>query len=157
MPAASRGLQFHPHQELLSANFPLPGCRALCRVCLWLAALSCAQNGALPSRGLGAGSRALGLAGITRTCPQIALSCCCLLAFVEGSLEGNLCCRHPSCKSPVPWETGVFPGFSGDISSCAHSSNSSCTDPPGIPNVGGIVLSFKCRRDSARDSPVGRS
>lgn len=24
MPAASRGLQFHPHQELLSANFPLP-------------------------------------------------------------------------------------------------------------------------------------
>lgn len=59
MPAASRGLQFHPHQELLSANFPLPGCRALCLVCLWLAALSCARNGALPSRGLRAGTRAL--------------------------------------------------------------------------------------------------
>lgn len=29
------------------------------------------------------------LAGVTGTCPQIALSCCCLFAHMEGSLEGN--------------------------------------------------------------------
>lgn len=37
-------------------------------------------------------------------------------------------CSHPSCRSSVPWETRVFPGFSGDINCSSRSSNSSCTD-----------------------------
>lgn len=132
------GCNFIRTRNFCQLIFPCPGCRALCRVCLRLAALSCA----IPW--VWGWQQSLQLAGITRMYPQIALSCCCLLAFAEGSLEGELCLQT---QSPVPWERGVFPGFSGDISSCAHSSNSSCTDPPGIPNVGGIVLSLKCRRE----------
>jgi len=55
------------------------------------------------SRVLGAGSGALGLAGVTGTCPHIALSRCCLFAHVEGSLGGScvaLCLQPPLLQEP---------------------------------------------------------
>lgn len=102
--------------------------------------LACHTGSACLSCLLGAGSRALGLTGVCvpkSPCPAAAL-------LPEwGDLQrgaGLLCaCSRPSCKSPVPWENSMFPGFSGDINRSSRYSNSSCTDPTGIPNVGEAV------------------
>lgn len=73
--------------------FPCPGARrcALTASSPFRCPEHCTSSSQL-SHELRAGSRALGLAGITRICPHIALSCCCSLSPRGGISKGDLCC-----------------------------------------------------------------
>lgn len=78
-------------------------------MCLWLAALSCVLCHPVGSR---LAAEPWKLAEITRTCPQIALSCCCLLAFAEGISRGELVLADtPLARAQCPGKLERFQDF----------------------------------------------